>query len=864
MGAVALAIPVAETSAFALAIVAIVALAFVVLLSGVVVFAFRGRLYERWLRWRVARGHVDEAIAWYRSQQRYEEAGRLLVDVGDVAGAARLFTRIGKPELAAETFEAAGDWSAAAAHWVHAKTPERAAACYRRLGDDDRAARVLVEAGEFGAAADLWLERGDLDRGVAVLEEAGLYERAAGLLAHHGRCEDAGDLLARAGLFRKAAPLYHKAGALVKAAVALERDDRSEDAARLMLEEGEPLLAAKIHARAGRFQEAARLFQEHGAPDRAAEALLAGGDPIAAAAVFEAAGDPVRAAEMYERAGQPRQAASLRAATADRAGRFEQSAEHLLRSGQLEEAVDRFRRAGRPDRAGQALVAAGRHAEGAALLAEGHCFVEAAAAWERAGRDRDAAQSWLRAGRIAEAVACLRRIGDRLTIARVHNKLGDTAAALAALAEVPPQAPQAGEAAIMRARLLERAGDVAAARDALQAFLSVRGLSAETMPIALRVAEYEGRLGNPNAAIERLRALRSSGLAPPGFDEQFQYFQASVLTSAIGAAGAVGAAAAGPRPSLGAAPDGGGPVAPAAFLTHGAHRPSGGDPAAASLARPSALRHPTITMGFPWIGRYRFLEKLGAGSFGEVYRAHDTSLDRVVALKILLGGDMPSDTARSLFLKEARVVARLNHPNIITVYDIGEFGGSVYIAMEYIDGENLADIMERRNSPLSLRAIVSIARQIAEALDYAHGHSIVHRDIKLENAMITPEGRLKILDFGVASFLDDPREEGGMMAGTPHYMAPELIMSGRFDGRTDLYALGVLLYALSTARFPFQDANILEAQRCELPPDPLLHNPELPRAFGDLVLRLLEKSPEDRFQSAAELLRTLHRVGAGL
>jgi tetratricopeptide (TPR) repeat protein/predicted Ser/Thr protein kinase len=846
----AVAPPVAAVGAAAVVILSIVAVALVVLALGLVVFVGRGRLYERWLRWRVSRGHVEEAIAWYRSKQRFEEAGRLMVGIGDVAGAARLYVRNGKPELAAEIYEAAGDLAQAAAHWLHARDPDRAADCYRRLGDAERAARVLGEAGEFGAAADVWLQAGELARAVAVLEEAGLYDRAAALLVDHDRPEEAGDLLARAGLFRKAAPLYHKAGALVKAAIALERDDRSEDAARLLLEEGEPLLAAKIHARAGRFAEAARLFGEHGAPEKAAEALLAGGDPAGAAAVFEGIGDEARAAELYERAGQPREAASLRAATADRRGEYEQSAEHYLRTGRLDEAVDRFRRAGRPDRAGQALVAAGRPAEGAALLVEGGRLADAASAWEKAGRDRDAAQCWLKAGRIAEALGCLRRIGDRLTIARVHNKLGDTAAALVVLAEVPPRDPHGGEAALMRARLLERAGDVTAARDVLQAFLAVRGLSAETIPLALRLAEYEVRLGNAGAAIERLRALRASGLAPPGFDEQFDYFQASVLAVAPAAGHAASPSGAAAAPPAGAA----------SRRDRSGRRPSTGDPHAASLARASSLRHATITMGFPWIGRYRFLDKLGAGSFGEVYRAHDTSLDRVVALKILLGGDMPSETARALFLKEARVVAKLNHPNIITVYDIGEFGGSVYIAMEYIDGENLADIMERRSAPLPLNAVASITRQIAEALDYAHGHNVVHRDIKLENAMITPEGRLKILDFGVASVLDDPREEGGIMAGTPHYMAPELITQGHFDGRTDLYALGVLLYALSTARFPFQDSNVLEAQRLELPPDPLLHNPDLPRAFGDVVLRLLEKNPDDRFQNAAELLRTLHRV----
>lgn len=849
------ALVVADSTFVAVAIVAVVAVAFALLVGGVLLFTGRGRLYERYLRWRIGRGHVEEAIAWYRQRERFDEAADLMVSIGDLQGAARLYTKTGKPEKAAAALAKAGDWNAAALHYTHAKEYEAAAECFRELGDDDRAVRALVEAGEYGAAADIWLEQDQVDKAVTVLEEAGLLERAASVLATRNRFEEAADLLAREGLFPKAAPLYRKAGLLVKAAVALERANRSEEAARLLLDEGEPLLSAKVHARAGRFAEAAALFRANGAPDKAAEALLAAGDAVAAAHIFQELGDVERAAAIYEKAGRASEAGRLRASTHDRTGRFEQAAEDYLRAGNVPAAVDRFRRAGQPARAGEVLVQSGRFKDGATLLAEGQRFADAGAAFEKGGDAREAARCYLKAGRIEDAVRCFRAVGDHLTLARVHFKLGDADAALAVLGDIPFDSPQARDAVQMRARLLERREDLAGARDVLRAYLDAIGMTTETVDIACRVAEYEGRLGNAAAALEQLESLRMAGLAPPGFEEQFLFFQESVFL-ALDQTGreafrrATGREAPAP-PALGS---------PSRSSLARRRASSGGDPNAASLARPSTLKAATITMGFPWIGRYRFLEKLGAGSFGEVYRAHDTSLDRIVALKILLSGDMPSDTARSLFLKEARLVAKLNHPNIITVFDIGEFGGSVYIAMEFVDGENLADIMERRRGPLPLRATISIARQIAEALDYAHGHSVVHRDIKLENAMITPEGRIKILDFGVASFLDDPQEQGSVMAGTPHYMAPELVTSSRFDGRTDLYALGVLLYCLSTARFPFQDGNVLESQRFEIPPDPLLRNTELPRAFGDLTLKLLEKDPADRFQSAAEFLRALQTV----
>ncbi len=772
-----------------LAVLAPLGLGLGLMLMAALAFRRSGGLYEAWLRLRVRLGDLETAAAYFRSRQRHLEAAELLVRIGDLEEAARLYVTAGRPELAAAAFESAGDLRTAALYFRHAGDAERAADCYRRQGDSERAVRLMTEEGDFGAAAEELFRLGRTDEAVALLRERERTRDAARLLIRAGRIGDAAVILLAADQPGLAAELFARAGDLPRAAEALEA--------------------------AGRFRDAALAFLDLGDTERAAGAYVAASDPEEAARILEVAGYGARAAEILEFAGDRHRAAQLRLEEAERAGGWEDAAEHLLVLGRLEEAVERFKRAGKRARAGEVLVRLGRSAEGAKLLAEGGLFAEAAAAYAEVGDERRAAALYLKAGRIDAALRCFRVIGDQLTIARVHVKLGALEAAQRALGEIGADDPRYREASEMRAQLYERQGDVGKAREILQTCLEIHGLSAETVDLACRVAEYEGRMGLANEALERLRALEAKGLAPPGFEARLAAFRRSILVSAPGGAGAQ----AGP-----------------------ARRAKGGT---------------SITMGFPGLDRYDILARLGAGSFGEVYRAQDRSLDREVAIKILRATDIPRGEARSMFLQEARLVARLNHPNIITVYDIGDTGDSLYIAMEFVDGETLADVMERQRRPLQASASASLARQIAQGLDYAHERGIVHRDIKLENIMLTRDGRAKILDFGVAKLLDDQSEVAPVMAGTPLYMAPEQVTFSGVDGRTDIYALGVLLYCLSTARFPFVGENVLEKQRFETPVPPELHNPGMDPSIAEIIHRCLEKDPAARYQSAREIVAVL-------
>ncbi len=267
------------------------------------------------------------------------------------------------------------------------------------------------------------------------------------------------------------------------------------------------------------------------------------------------------------------------------------------------------------------------------------------------------------------------------------------------------------------------------------------------------------------------------------------------------------------------------------------------------------------------LAHYKLLEKLGEGGMGAVYRAEDTRLGRVVAVKILSAEKVADAHYLARFLQEARLASSLNHPNIATIHDVGEADGLHYIAMELVEGESL----RRRISgqPLKLGPLLDLALQIAEALAEAHGRSVVHRDIKGDNILVTPQGRIKMLDFGLAKRLPGPPDatltlarnmtETGVVMGTVSYMSPEQALGQPVDARSDLFSFGVVLYEMATGRLPFDGTSATSVI------DKILHGPppalrEMPPVLEDLLLKLLEKDPGDRFQSARDLVVDLRRL----
>jgi serine/threonine protein kinase len=256
------------------------------------------------------------------------------------------------------------------------------------------------------------------------------------------------------------------------------------------------------------------------------------------------------------------------------------------------------------------------------------------------------------------------------------------------------------------------------------------------------------------------------------------------------------------------------------------------------------------------LGSYHLQRKLGEGGMAQVYLARDVRLDREVAVKVLDRklADRPGFQER--FMREARLAAALDHPNIVPLYDFGD-EDALYLVMPYLSGGSLQDMLSR--TPLQTGEVVTYGSQIADALDYAHQHKVVHRDVKPANMLLHADGRLMLSDFGLAKIVSQtntpnaPRNRPD--AGTPEYMAPEQVV-GSSDARSDIYGLGVVLYLLLTGRLPFTGSSSREVMEAHLrndPAPPRRYNPAIPPAMEAVVLRAMAKQPGDRYQRASEL-----------
>jgi eukaryotic-like serine/threonine-protein kinase len=271
------------------------------------------------------------------------------------------------------------------------------------------------------------------------------------------------------------------------------------------------------------------------------------------------------------------------------------------------------------------------------------------------------------------------------------------------------------------------------------------------------------------------------------------------------------------------------------------------------------------------LSHYRIIDQIGSGGMGVVYLAHDEHLDRDVAIKILFPGLLSDATARKQFRKEALSLARLNHPNIATVHEFGTQNGSDFLVTEHIAGTNLDALITR--GPVSSDEVLRLGTQLAEGLDAAHQQGIVHRDLKPRNLRLTSDGRLKIIDFGIAQLLEQPTDftstetasEVQQISGTVPYMAPEQLRGEKTDTRSDIWSAGAVLYELATGKRPFVGSNtavLINRIQNDAPVPPTQLNPALSPGLEQVILKTLEKDPAHRYQSASELGSDLKRLAS--
>ena len=261
-------------------------------------------------------------------------------------------------------------------------------------------------------------------------------------------------------------------------------------------------------------------------------------------------------------------------------------------------------------------------------------------------------------------------------------------------------------------------------------------------------------------------------------------------------------------------------------------------------------------------GRYEIHELIGVGGMANVYRCNDTVDDREVAIKILKDEYLNNEEFIRRFKNESKAIAMLSHPNIVKVYDVS-FGDMIqYIVMEYIDGITLKEYIESQGI-IEWKDVIHLMTQVLKALQHAHESGIVHRDIKPQNIMLLQDGTIKVTDFGIARFSDKAtRTMTDQAIGSVHYIAPEQAKGSVTDGKTDIYSVGVMLYEMLTGRLPFDGDSAVTVALMQLqstPKRPREVNPGIPIGLEQITIRAMQKQPEDRYASAAEMLSDLER-----
>ncbi len=288
-------------------------------------------------------------------------------------------------------------------------------------------------------------------------------------------------------------------------------------------------------------------------------------------------------------------------------------------------------------------------------------------------------------------------------------------------------------------------------------------------------------------------------------------------------------------------------------------------------APPAPQAHPApVPAGERHIGKYIVKRELGRGGMGAVYLAEQPGLGREVAIKELVPSAAADPIALKRFLQEAQVMARFSHPNLVQLHDMEQIGGFNYIVLEFVRGKSLRDWLNRGAIPLP--QVFAMMHGVLQALDYAHRHGIVHRDMKPENVLLSDEGAVKVADFGIARLTDDSAAPGntatktGTTVGTPQYMSPEQVASSKVDGRSDLYSAGIMFYELVVGQPPFTASEAdgpftLMAKHVQAPPKPpSVHKPGLDMRLEEVILKSLSKRPEERYQTGQEFDEAVTKV----
>jgi tetratricopeptide (TPR) repeat protein len=748
------------------------------------------------------RKHLREARKTLKHGD-FVSAGRSFQAGGEYEQAADAYMKGGRYILAGEAYLSRGRYLDAARAFDAGGVFEKAADLYEKSNRFDLASEAYLKTGRKEAVARMWERSGNLDKAALIYEDLEKLEKAAECWEKLKEPAKAGRLLHTH--FRRE----------------LDGVNREHDSAK----EGVQFPAIQaIGRKAGEFllkagirEDAAECFFEAKLYAEAAPLLVELGDYTRAAAAFKEAGDMVRAAECFEKAGDPEQAEAM-------------LAEHHKASGDKPRAAELFEKSGRFAEAAELMREERQFIRAAELYSKVENWVRAAENYAMGGDFSMAGECYFRAGDFKLAADCYRHTGDLERMAEVldaggmyveagaaFQKAGNMERACVSLRRVKKNDfRNFKRAAALLGDILREMGELAAAREQYQEITGSEPISEENVEAHYKIASIyveEGDFQKARLIFEKIIGFSYNYKDALLKLEEVRAQEMKFLT---------------PSPDTG-------PFTPSSM---------------------SAAKHSSDVF---LAGRYKIKSEIGRGGMGIVYKAEDTMLGRTVAYKELMFTGRGDQKAVMDFQREAKNAAILNHPNIVTIYDIGGDGTNYYIIMEFIEGRNLRSILKFRGGPFTIEEGLSIMNQLCEGLSYAHEKKIIHRDIKTANIMLSKNGEVKILDFGLARMVEEVTREVSKVMGTPAYMSPEQIQGRDLDNRSDIYSLGVVLFEIFTGQLPFPEGDFGYQHVHTPPPDPRSITPHIPGTISRIILRCMEKDRDRRFQDASDILKLLSK-----
>lgn len=722
---------------------------------------------------------------------------------GDHVQAGRFYEAAEKREMAAEAYERGRAFAEAASLWERLNQLPKAARLYEQANESPKAAELYARLGNYARAASLYQKGSQEIKAAEAYERAGDVERAAGLYAKHEVFDRAGELLVKMGQPARAAEL-------------LER------ALRRLAGRGAERMPEAVRMRQALARRCGELYAKGENPARAAAVLREQGLEVEAAEYYCRAGDWETGLDLFLRHRQYERAIATCEAQGAEDRLHVVQGERLLADGREGDAAREFEAAGtwwraaemyeRVEDYGKAAVMYAHHGDderAAEMYAAAGEPALAAAALERLGKPKDAARYYEEAGALQDAARVLQAAGDFFEAGRLLIETRAAEEAVVLLQQVVPESERYLDATVLLGDLFLQRELYGPAKEKYEKATALKSIAPDFVHPTYQLAVIQERQGDLEGALSLFEKVLAEQMTFRDVQERVASLRQRLAEASQG-------------------PPGAGP----------------------NQVTPPSTR------------RYRIIKELGRGGMGIVYLAEDTILRRSVAYKILPNAIHDDAKALEYFLREARIAASLQHHNIVTIYDAGYSADEVYIAMEYVEGRSLQQVLDE-TSTLPLPRGLGIFRQACLGLTHAHRNNIVHRDIKPANMMITPAGVLKLMDFGLAAVITEAMAKITSVRGTPYYMAPEQILGLEISALSDQYALGCTLYHILTGHPPFVEGDILYHHIHTAPVSTRERNPEIPVWLDAIILKTMMKEQTKRFPSMAVLLQELDRCLAG-